>query len=91
MKNEGIPVGSKVYYVGESGLGQELATVGYVPLGLDHSDVRELPAGPFTVDNDIRAVVVGLDRYVSFYKVAYASTCVRQIPGCRFIGTNPYA
>ncbi|TMW60886.1 hypothetical protein Poli38472_000928 [Pythium oligandrum] len=86
MKNEGLA--GKVYYVGEEGLGKELAAVGYEPFGLEDSKVTELPS-PFTVDKSVSAVVVGLDRNVSFYKVSYAATCIRQIPGCRFIGTNP--
>ncbi|KAJ0406846.1 hypothetical protein P43SY_008868 [Pythium insidiosum] len=86
MKNEGIQ--GKVYYVGEAGLGQELKAEGYDAFGLEDSDRRDLPI-PFTVDKDVKAVVVGLDRNISYFKAAYASVCVRQIPGCRFIGTNP--
>jgi phosphoglycolate/pyridoxal phosphate phosphatase family enzyme len=86
MKNEKIA--GKVYYVGEAGLGQELKNEGYEAFGLEHGDVKDLP-NPFTVDHDVKAVVVGLDRNISYYKLAYATACVRQIPGCRFIGTNP--
>lgn len=87
MKNQGIE--GKVYFVGEAGLGQELEKEGYEAYGLADSDVKEVPH-PFVIDHDTRAVVVGLDRYLSYYKMAYATACVRQIPGCRFIGTNPY-
>lgn len=60
MKNEGIA--GKVYFVGEAGLGQELTKEGYEAFGLEHGDVKQLPT-PFTVDHDVKAVVVGLDRY----------------------------
>ncbi|KAF1315703.1 4-nitrophenylphosphatase, partial [Globisporangium splendens] len=86
MTNEKIS--GKVYYIGEAGLGEELANEGFEPFGLEHGDIKELHT-PFTVDNDVKAVVVGLDRNISYYKLAYATVCVRNIPGCRFIGTNP--
>lgn len=59
MKNEGIA--GKVYFVGEAGLGQELTKEGYEAFGLEHGDIKQLPT-PFTVDHDVQAVVVGLDR-----------------------------
>lgn len=104
-------ISGKVYFVGEAGLGQELEKEGYEAFGLEHGDLKTLPT-PFTVDPDVKAVVVGLDRCrvwlvlygrsslsltpsssrrnFSYYKLAYATVCVRQNPGCRFIGTNPY-
>lgn len=86
MKQQGIA--GKVYFVGESGLGQELELQGYECMGLEDGSINELP-NPFTVDKDVAAVVVGLDRNISYYKLAYASCCVLQNPNCRFIGTNP--
>lgn len=59
MKNEKIT--GKVYFVGEAGLGQELANEGFEAFGLEHGDVKEFPT-PFTIDKDVKAVVVGLDR-----------------------------
>lgn len=61
MKKEKIS--GKVYYVGEAGLGQELEKEGYEAFGLEHGDLKTLPS-PFTVDPDVKAVVVGLDRFV---------------------------
>jgi ribonucleotide monophosphatase NagD (HAD superfamily) len=79
----------KVYFVGEAGLGKELTDQGYHAMGLEDGHRKDIPT-PFQVDEEIKAVVVGLDRNISYYKLAYASTCVRQIPGCRFIATNGY-
>lgn len=61
MKNQKME--GKVYFVGEPGLGQELAAEGFEPFGLEHSDIKGLPM-PFTVDKSTKAVVVGLDRCV---------------------------
>ena len=32
--------------------------------------------------------MVGFDRYVNYYKLQYATLCVRENPGCLFIATN---
>jgi phosphoglycolate phosphatase len=40
------------------------------------------------VDPDIGAVVVGFDRNINYYKIQYATLCIREIPGCQFIATN---
>ncbi|ETI40225.1 hypothetical protein F441_16377 [Phytophthora nicotianae CJ01A1] len=78
----------KVYIVGEAGLKTELELEGYKVSGLEHSDIKGLPHVP-DIDMETKAVVCGLDRYFTYYKMAYATACVRQIPGCHFIGTNP--
>jgi phosphoglycolate phosphatase len=39
-------------------------------------------------DHDVGAVVVGFDRYVNYYKLQYATLCIRENPGCLFIATN---
>jgi ribonucleotide monophosphatase NagD (HAD superfamily) len=36
----------------------------------------------------VGAVVVGFDRYINYYKIQYATLCVRENPGCLFIATN---
>jgi hypothetical protein len=33
-------------------------------------------------------VVVGFDRYINYYKIQYATLCIRENPGCLFIATN---
>ncbi len=39
-------------------------------------------------DPDVAAVVVGFDRHVNYYKIQYATLCIRENPGCAFIATN---
>ncbi len=36
----------------------------------------------------VGAVVVGFDRHINYYKIQYATLCVRENPGCMFIATN---
>jgi hypothetical protein len=36
----------------------------------------------------VGAVVVGFDRNVNYYKLQYATLCIRENPGCLFIATN---
>lgn len=100
-----VKLSGKVYVVGESGLVEDLENAGFECLGMKDGLKHEFPK-PFSVDTDIKAVVVGLDRCVyyryrrviynqfprniSYYKLAYAATCVRTIPNCLFIATNLY-
>lgn len=81
-------VAGKVYMVGEAGLQTELEAEGYQVSGMEHSDIKGLPSIP-EIDPETKAVVCGLDRYFTYYKMTYATMCCREIPGCRFIGTNP--
>jgi phosphoglycolate phosphatase len=39
-------------------------------------------------DPDVGAVIVGFDRNVNYYKIQYATLCIRENPGCMFIATN---
>jgi phosphoglycolate phosphatase len=39
-------------------------------------------------DHDVGVVVVGFDRYLNYYKLQYATLCLRENPGCMFIATN---
>jgi hypothetical protein len=36
----------------------------------------------------VGAVVVGFDRDINYYKIQYATLCIRENPGCMFIATN---
>lgn len=36
----------------------------------------------------VGAVVVGHDRNFNYYKIQYATLCLRNNPGCKFIATN---
>lgn len=67
MKHEKIA--GKVYFVGEAGLGQELKDEGYDAFGIEHGGAQELP-NPFSVDPDVKAVVVGLDRCAAHRSLA---------------------
>ncbi|KAL0306031.1 UNVERIFIED_CONTAM: Phosphoglycolate phosphatase 2 [Sesamum radiatum] len=42
----------------------------------------------FEHDKSVGAVVVGLDQYINYYKLQYATLCIRENPGCLFIATN---
>lgn len=33
-------------------------------------------------------MIVGFDRYINYYKIQYATLCIRENPGCLFIATN---
>jgi hypothetical protein len=45
--------------------------------------------GPlFLAHLQVGAVVVGFDRYINYYKIQYATLCIRENPGCLFIATN---
>lgn len=39
-------------------------------------------------DPDVAAVIVGFDRNINYYKIQYATVCLREHPGCQFIATN---
>ncbi len=66
------PQGAPVYIIGETGLFQGLAEAGF----------------PFTDDLEaIQAVVVGLDRQLTYDKLALGTLAIRR--GAWFIGTNP--
>uniref|UniRef100_A0A7C8ZIJ0 Phosphoglycolate phosphatase n=1 Tax=Opuntia streptacantha TaxID=393608 RepID=A0A7C8ZIJ0_OPUST len=42
----------------------------------------------FKHDKGVGAVVVGLDPYINYYKLQYATLCIRENLGCLFIATN---
>lgn len=39
-------------------------------------------------DREVGAVIVGFDRGLCYYKLAYATLCILENPGCKFIATN---
>lgn len=65
------PNGGDVYVVGENGLSVTLDSLGF----------------KINTDGQVLAVVVGLDRYVTYEKIKIASRLIRA--GALFIGTNP--
>ncbi|KAI8467882.1 MAG: HAD-like domain-containing protein [Monoraphidium minutum] len=81
----------KVYVIGETGILEELDLKGIPYLGgpADASKVVSLKPGEYMEhDEDVAAVVVGFDRNVNYYKIQYATLCIRENPGCLFIATN---
>jgi len=86
-----FPKDKKVYVVGEVGIQQELDLVGVNHIGgpSDAGKTIDLAPGQFMHhDPDVAAVVVGFDRHVNYYKIQYATLCIRENPGCAFIATN---
>ncbi|KAF3922017.1 4-nitrophenylphosphatase [Dactylellina cionopaga] len=84
-----IPDGKRVYVIGEKGIEEELDAEGVPhfggtqPLGFDEDDVAE-HAGP---DPTVWAVVAGLDRKISYAKLAMAFGYL-QDPNVHFFATN---
>lgn len=81
----------KVYVIGETGILEELDLKGIPYLGgpEDGTKVVSLKPGEFMEhDHDVGAVVVGFDRHLNYYKIQYATLCIRENPGCLFIATN---
>ncbi|XP_021766728.1 phosphoglycolate phosphatase 2 [Chenopodium quinoa] len=81
----------KVYVIGGEGIVEELHLAGFTSLGGpdDANKKIELKQNPFFHhDKTVGAVVVGLDQYINFYKLQYATLCIRENPGCLFIATN---
>ncbi|KAL9254870.1 Phosphoglycolate phosphatase 2-like protein [Drosera capensis] len=57
-------------------------------IGMD-GILEELELAGFTgLGGTVGAVVVGFDPFINYYKLQYATLCVRQNPGCLFIATN---
>lgn len=74
------PEGGKVYVVGEKGLVDTLEESGFACLSLQLSQLK-------ADQNEIIAVVVALDRQVTFEKLTIASRLI--LSGSLFLGTNP--
>eukprot|EP00249_Psilotum_nudum_P000917 c13110_g1_i1 orf=201-1316(+) len=86
-----FPSTKKVYVIGEIGILKELELAGINYLGGPEDGNKQIHLGPGLLmdhDHDIQAVVVGFDRYINYYKLQYATLCIRENPGCLFIATN---
>mmetsp|Transcript_13164 Transcript_13164/g.23200 ORF Transcript_13164/g.23200 Transcript_13164/m.23200 type:complete len:365 (-) Transcript_13164:136-1230(-) len=84
--------GKKVLVLANRGVTEEMDDMGIdwvggedwaPPLLTCPADVNQ-----FTLDSDIGAVVVGWDPAFNYSRLAYAAACIRELPGCLFIGTN---
>jgi len=83
--------GKKVYVVGEVGIQEELDLVGIPYIGGPEDEDKKIELKPgffLDHDKDVGAVVVGFDRNFNYYKIQYATLCLRENPGCQFIATN---
>uniref|UniRef100_A0A453KIK3 phosphoglycolate phosphatase n=1 Tax=Aegilops tauschii subsp. strangulata TaxID=200361 RepID=A0A453KIK3_AEGTS len=81
----------KVYVVGEDGILDELKLAGFECFGGPEDGKKNIMLEAnfyFDHDKNVGAVVVGLDQYFNYYKMQYASLCIRENPGCLFIATN---
>lgn len=83
----------KAYVIGEDGILGELEAAGIRHLGgpADAARKVDLASGGNTsvqVDPDVGAVIVGFDRHFNYYKLQYATKCLREVPGCIFVATN---
>jgi phosphoglycolate phosphatase len=91
LEAEQFPKDKKVYVVGEIGIQEELDLKGINHIGgpADADKKVELTPGMFLEhDHDVAAVVVGFDRNINYYKIQYATLCIRENPGCQFLATN---
>ncbi|CAM6083514.1 unnamed protein product [Calypogeia fissa] len=86
-----FPADKKVYIIGEIGIQLELEQAGIKHLGGPEDGDKKIDLAPgkyMEHDDEVGAVVVGFDRYVNYYKLQYATLCIRENPGCLFIATN---
>ena len=90
LSSHAFPTDAKVYVVGEAGIQEELDLAGIRHIGgPEHSSAQPDmgPGGTLQVDPRVKAVVVGFDRHINYYKIQYATQCVREL-GAQLIATN---
>lgn len=84
-----IPVGSKVWVLGDTGIEQELKNQGYIPVGGTSPQLNDafLPDHPaLIVDPEVKAVVVGSTKSLNYLKICLTlQYLVKNLP---FVGTN---
>ncbi|BBM99829.1 4-nitrophenyl phosphatase [Marchantia polymorpha subsp. ruderalis] len=91
LQSIGFPADKKVYVVGEEGIQQELEQAGIQYLGGPEDGEKKVEMGSgknLEIDPNVGAVVVGFDHHINYYKMTYATLCIRTNPGCIFIATN---
>ena len=49
---------------------------------------KPLPLSRMNCCAQVEAVVVGFDRHINYHKIQYATLCISENPGCKFIATN---
>lgn len=81
---------NKVYVIGEEGICDELKlnNINYID-GSIHNDIKIdiNNQKDIEIDENIGAVVVGMDRNINYYKLQYAQLCLSN-PNTLFIATN---
>ena len=90
LSSRSFPADAKVYVVGEEGIQEELDLAGIRHIGgPEHSSAQPDmgPGGMLEVDPRVKAVVAGFDRHINYYKIQYATQCVREL-GAQLIATN---
>ena len=88
---ESIDFKKKAYVVGETGILEELDGVGIKHMGGESDAGKQVTLASGELmhhDEDVGAVIVGFDRNINYYKIQYATLCIRENPGCEFIATN---
>lgn len=91
LKVNGFPKEKKVYAIGEEGILEEMRLAGFTCLGGPEDGKKTIDfksKNIFEHDKSVGAVVVGVDRYINYYKLQYGTLCIRENPGCLFIATN---
>nr|XP_048325116.1 phosphoglycolate phosphatase 1A, chloroplastic-like [Ziziphus jujuba var. spinosa] len=91
LKSINFPKDKKIYVIGEDGIIKEVELAGFQYFGGPEDGEKKIELKPgFRMEHDenVGAVVVGFDRYFNYYKVQYATLCIRENPGCLFIATN---
>ena len=91
LEQNPLPVGKKVYIIGQEGIGEELDLLKIPHFGGPADAGKVIKLGPGVKvehDHDVAAVVVGFDQNINYYKIQYAQLCINENPGCKFIATN---
>lgn len=84
--------GSKVWVLGDSGIGNELKETGYIPVG-GNDERLDTPYSPdhelLKVDKEVKAVVVGSTKQFNYMRIALTlQYLLHNNKGLPFIGTN---
>ena len=93
LKSKNFPTdgSKKVYVVGEVGIMEELTLAGIPHFGGPEDADAQIKLGKgvkMEHDADVSAVIVGFDREINYYKIQYATLCIRENESCEFIATN---
>merc|ERR1712176_213111 len=72
-------------------MGEELELAGIPHFGGPQDSDSKIVLGEgvkMEHDSKVSAVIVGFDREINYYKIQYATLCIRENEGCEFIATN---